>query len=129
MVSITILALVLISHDTSSIPSLLAADPRNALVVAKFAPLILYFVSTSGIDSSLMSVVVVYISSAIACTGMIIRTVILIRSKKSEFSLKTYRLHLNMAILGNRSDHPGFADCHFIMHPVFGDNSSLSPKS
>ncbi|KAK6038209.1 7TM chemoreceptor [Cooperia oncophora] len=97
LIALTILVPLLVLRDTLSIPSLLAADARNAVVVAKFAPLVLYFIS-SGLDLWLGSIIVLYITTVISSAAMITRIVLRMRSKKHEFSTKTYRLHLNVVL-------------------------------
>ncbi|XGW26962.1 hypothetical protein V3C99_007497 [Haemonchus contortus] len=92
-----IVLLYLILTDTDSIPSILEADPRNAVFLKDYAALVVYLRSF-GVDFCLILLLLIYCFAAIIGNAMIIRVVLRIRARRHEFSAKTYRLHINVVI-------------------------------
>ncbi|KAK6023337.1 7TM chemoreceptor, partial [Ostertagia ostertagi] len=88
----------LIISDTQSVSSMLTADPRNAVFVNEFAAMPVYLFQSFGVDLGLIALLLIYTGAAIVGSAMIIRVILRIRSRKHEFSPKTYRLHINVVI-------------------------------
>ncbi|XGW26747.1 hypothetical protein V3C99_007384 [Haemonchus contortus] len=83
--------------DTDSIPTILEADPRNAVFLEDYAALVVYLRSF-GVDFCLFLLLLIYCIAAVIGNAMIIRVVLRIRARRHEFSAKTYRLHINVVI-------------------------------
>ncbi|KAK6025568.1 7TM chemoreceptor, partial [Ostertagia ostertagi] len=97
IVAFSIVLPYLILSDTQSVPSMLIADPRNAVFLDEFATMVVYLRSL-GVDLCLIFLLLIYTGAAIIGTVMITRVVLRIRARKHEFSTKTYRLHINVVI-------------------------------
>ncbi|KAK6040144.1 7TM chemoreceptor [Cooperia oncophora] len=97
IIPLSVLLPYLILNDTQSIPSMLIADPRNAVLVDKYAAMVVYLQSL-GVDLCLIFLLFIYTAAAIIGSAMIIRIILRIRAKKHEFSAKTYRLHINVVV-------------------------------
>ncbi|KAK6023249.1 hypothetical protein OSTOST_11026, partial [Ostertagia ostertagi] len=93
--SITLIYLII--TDTQSVSSMLTADPRNVVFVNEFAAMPVYLQSF-GVDLCLIALLLIYTGAAIVGSAMILRVILRIRTRKHEFSAKTYRLHINVVI-------------------------------